>query len=98
MTPRRFPHPGQSRNKTPASRNRGGQALAYVYFEDEPGRRSAAKLLERDEARRFAVNIAKQPRISRISAIKPEDRAFGVKGDRYMHGTDKSTGQTTNRR
>jgi hypothetical protein len=24
-----------------------GQALAYVYFEDEPGRRSAAKLLSK---------------------------------------------------
>ena len=29
-------------------RDSGGQALAYVYFEDQPGRRSAAELLTRD--------------------------------------------------
>jgi hypothetical protein len=31
-------------------RDHNGQVLAYVYFEDESGRRSAAKLLTRDKA------------------------------------------------
>jgi hypothetical protein len=43
-------------------------AGAYVYFEEEPGQRGAAKLLARDEARRIPANIAKLPDAARAAA------------------------------
>jgi hypothetical protein len=61
---RRFPPPWVIEEHDKACfivRDANGQALGYVYFEDEPGRRAAAKLLTRDEARRIAANIAKLP-------------------------------------
>jgi hypothetical protein len=63
----RFPPPWsvEETNAGFIVRDHGGQALAYVYFEDEPGRRAAAKLLTRDEAPRIAANIAKLPELWR---------------------------------
>jgi len=58
MKQRRFPRPWDIEEINKAAfvvRDNNGTALAYVYFEEEPGRRTAAGLLSRDEARRIAV-------------------------------------------
>jgi hypothetical protein len=44
-------------------RDHNGQALAYIYFDEEKGRRAAAKLLTRDDARSIAAEIAKLPEL-----------------------------------
>src|SRR5271156_1197483 len=51
-----------------------GQKLAYVYFEQKPGRRSAASLLTKDEARRIAVSFAKlQPEADLNFSVRAVD-------------------------
>jgi hypothetical protein len=64
---RRFPSPWSIEESAACFivRDGGKQALAYVYYETESGRRSSAKLLTRDEAFLIAVNIAKLPSVPR---------------------------------
>jgi hypothetical protein len=48
-------------------RDRTGQAVARLYFEDDSSGRSAGKLLSRDKARWIAVRIMKLPELLRRS-------------------------------
>ena len=66
---RRFPPPWTLEQKNNAAfivRDASGRAPACVYFENEPGRRSAAKLLTKDEARRMTINFARLPILLRL--------------------------------
>ena len=77
---RRFPPPWMIDEHNDACfivRDNTGQALGYFYFEDEPGRRSAAKLLTRDGGR-MAANFAKLPKLLRRSGPSCVNAGYGA--------------------
>jgi hypothetical protein len=67
LAERRFPPPWtvEEWDACVVVRDHSGQKLAYLCYEDEPGRRSAAQLLTRDEAQRIAVNVDKLRKLFR---------------------------------
>jgi hypothetical protein len=67
MPARRFPPPWTVEELSACFvvKDSNGQKVAFVYFEDDPGRRLAAKLLTHDEAQRIAANIASLPELLR---------------------------------
>jgi hypothetical protein len=58
MEARRFPPPWSPEVQPNyyVVRDADGQQLAYIYYSNDPERRSAAKLLTKDEARRIACD------------------------------------------
>jgi hypothetical protein len=66
---RRFPPPWSVEDIGAAFvvKDNAGQKLGHFYYEDEPGRRSPAKLLSKDEARRIAADFSKLRRLLRIA-------------------------------
>jgi hypothetical protein len=66
-SPRRFPAPWSAELQPNyyIVRDADGQQLAYIYYSNDPERRSAAKLMTKDEERRIAVNIGRLPHLLR---------------------------------
>jgi hypothetical protein len=76
---RRFPPPWtveEFRGISYIVRDANNFAVAYVYFENEPGRRAAANLMSKDEARKIAAGIAKLPELLK----RPQDSAPPIPG------------------
>jgi len=82
MTSRRFPPPWDIEEHNRSCfivRDNNGQALAYVYFETEPGRRTAANLLTRDEPPPHRRGHRQTGGVVEAAALKDPRRVAGLR-------------------
>jgi hypothetical protein len=97
---RRFPPPWsvEELDACFVVRDHNGQALAYVYFEDEPGRRSAAKLLTKDEARRIAEQSCRSyGAMTKCECGEANPRGKRLPGALACHGNQSLSSSTLRR-
>src|SRR5262249_33987269 len=73
-------------------RDHNGQQLAYIYFEGEPGRRSAAKLPTKDEARGISPScrsFSAKTKAPRPPPLAPTSRPYPRTGTRRLRTTTR---------
>jgi hypothetical protein len=99
-SPRRFPPPwtAELQPNYYVVRDADGQQIAYVYYSNDPDRRSAGKLLTKDEARRIAANIAKLPDLlgrrevaDRLLLVPNGHRSNGRPADKASRSAGRSS-------
>jgi hypothetical protein len=80
MPERRFPPPWsvEEQDACFVVRDHDGQQLAYVYFEEEPGRRAAAKLLTKEGA---CSSPAMRPKLQAVRNPGPRYKSRTGAGD-----------------
>jgi hypothetical protein len=84
-SPRRFPAPWSAEVQPNyyVVRDADGQQIAYVYFENEPGRRSAAKLLTKDGLADANNHLSRKSKMSltgsaTVGELRPAERGAAV--------------------
>jgi hypothetical protein len=80
MAEHRFPPPWSVEQQEACFvvRDHNGQQLAYLYFEDEPGWRSAAKLLSKDEARKDRSEYRKAARYTVTARVSVMHSSYSM--------------------
>ena len=77
-------------------RDANGQALVCVYFDQETGRRTAANLLTRDEARRITRERGELPELVRkycLAIDEPRHPEFVIQADAQNRCTEAIRGR-----